>query len=400
MGLPPGPGWSSAASARGRSCSCGVSSASSSHLLLLTRLLLFALVSGPRRVSLFQPVSPLGKLFVSPPPPHPPARVTASAWGSLSLTSILPMTLFPSESPPLSAGLCPFPFPRRLSVLLPHSPLLPFPSWRPVMPLSPVVRPLNHGWELPQKREAAWSGGLQPPHLTRAWPWPQSRAGPPTGSRTSDASVTPCPRPGRGPGAPPGHPQGDSPWPARDGGAGGPGCPVRMPGRQSGWGGMGMPDQQSHAWCPPPGRAMSTLRGPSLPNPPPPSPRSGGPVSALGHPLSLAHRPGTPGFLQPPEWGPLGGISQSLLEQRQPPACLPGRAGRRAAGARQGGGRGGREESWQAHSKAVSASLAQRRPVRCGAGQERGGLPPFVLPLPSSFPLPSPPPPPPAPGAL
>lgn len=100
----------------------------------------------------------------------------------------------------LSAGLCPLPFPPRLFVL-PHSPLLPFPSRLPVLPLSPVVLPLNHCWELPQKLEASWSGGTQPPHLSRACPWPQSGAGPQTSSQTSDALVPPWLRSGGVPGA-------------------------------------------------------------------------------------------------------------------------------------------------------------------------------------------------------
>lgn len=89
-------------------------------------------------------------------------------------------------------------------------------------------------------------------------------------------------------------------------------------------------------------------------------------------PLSFAGWAGTPGFLWPPEKGRLGRISQSLLEQRLPPASS-GWAGRRAEA---GGGRagGGEEEgkSWQADSRALSASIAERRLVWCGAGQEQG----------------------------
>lgn len=137
-----------------------------------------------------------------------------------------------------------------------------------------------------------------------------------------------------------------------------PRLPLRMPGRMDSrltpvWGGMGMPDQQSHGarlqggQCPP---SRSSLL-----NAPPPS---GGPGSALGHPLSFAHRAGTPGFLQPPEWGPLGGISQSLLAEAA--SCLPPRLGRAEGGGREAG-RGERRKGKKLAGQQQSCVCIHRR---------------------------------------
>lgn len=89
-------------------------------------------------------------------------------------------------------------------------------------------------------------------------------------------------------------------------------------------------------------RLQGRQRPPAESSPPTHPAPSRAPASAHGHPLSFAHRAGTPEFLWPPEWGQLGGISQSLLELWLPPACLL-ELGRAEGGGREGG-RGERRE--------------------------------------------------------
>lgn len=100
---------------------------------------------------------------------------------------------------------------------------------------------------------------------------------------------------------------------------------------------------------------------------PPPTP-SEAPGSALGQPLSFAHRAGTPGSLGPPEWSQLGGISQSLLEQWLPPACLL-RLGRAEGGGREGGGQ--RRKGKKLAGRQQSCVCIHRRGGPCGVGRAR-----------------------------
>ena len=128
--------------------------------------------------------------------------------------------------------------------------------------------------------------------------------------------------------------------------------------------GMGMPGQQGHGarlvagnvhlLIPAAHPALSIRR----------------PGFALRHPLSFAHRAGTPGFLWPPEWGQLGGISQSLLEQWLPPACILG-LGRAEGGGREGG-RGERRKGKKVGSPTAELCLhPSLRGGLCGVGRAR-----------------------------
>lgn len=130
------------------------------------------------------------------------------------------------------------------------------------------------------------------------------------------------------------------------------------------WGGMGMPGQQGHGACPQGGQRPPRQVQPAHLAP------SRVPGSALGHPLSFAHRVGTPGFLWPPEWGQLGGISQSLLEQWLSLACLLG-LGRAEGGGREGG-RGERRKGKKVGRPTAELCLhPSLRGGPCGVGRAR-----------------------------
>lgn len=147
-------------------------------------------------------------------------------------------------------------------------------------------------------------------------------------------------------------------------------------------GGMGGPGQQGHVACFQEGN-VHLLRPTAHPA------SSGVPGFALGHPLSFAHRAGTPGFLWPPEWGQLGGISQSLLEQWLPPACLL-RLGRAEGGGREGG-RGERRKGKKVGRPTAELCLhPSLRGGPCGVGRARSKERPSSLCAP---PFSSPPPP-------